>query len=123
MRDAIGGIAILIVVCGIIAFILVQVTLIRPLKINASATENRRLSLIYYAVVVPVLIILMFAFRHTGGMCNPGIDLICFIVAGISTISLLGKNAYLTYKDRRNKSSLIIHCIAFIGWILLCFYN
>lgn len=89
--------------------------------INADAYKYRRLTLIYYAIVIPVLVYCMIMFRHSSGPCNPGLDIIVFFVTVILTIIMIGVNIYFTFQDKRNRDSLIIHSIVFfLEIIVLC---
>jgi len=101
-------------ICAFLSAILVFIDGNKP---DTSEAENWKRTIIYYSIAFPAVALFMFGFRHSGGPCTPGFDFFGFFAAGLFSISLAGKNAYLTFKDRRHKSSLILHLIVTGGWI------
>lgn len=78
-------------------------------------------TILYNIIAVILIVFFNLSGNYRSGPCNPGMDVMSFIILFFITIILLIRNAYLVIRKKRQYlPSLLIHCcIVMIVFIFL----
>jgi hypothetical protein len=77
---------------------------------------------LYYLIVFPVVIYMAKSGNFSGGPCNPGLDLVAYFFAFLTSVVLLLIYIGLLIKGgKRHLPVVLIHLAAICGWIILLF--
>jgi uncharacterized membrane protein len=68
-------------------------------------------TILYYIIAVILITFFNLSGDYRSGPCNPGMDVMSFVILFFVTIILLVRNAYLVIRKKRQYlPSLLIHC-------------
>ncbi len=79
--------------------------------------------LAYHLIANAVVIYLFESKNYRGGPCNPGLDLLSFILYALTVLILLVVSLYLIYKNKANKYFLLINVGVTVVWSIVMLIN
>ena len=85
------------------------------IKMNELLKKPVYRTILYYIIAIALIAFFNLSGDYRSGQCNPGMDIMSFIILFITTIILLIKNAFLVISRKRQYlPSLFIHCCVVI---------